>query len=62
MTVVDEIRARRELLGMTQQQAAARAGVPEREWRAIEVGESDASAAMLGGCRRPEHEWSTGCL
>ena len=47
MTVIEEIRERRTLLGMTQQQAAARASIPEREWRAIEAGRVDPSGAML---------------
>ena len=62
MTFMDELRERRDLLGLAQEGEALLADVCGREWPAIEVGESDPSAAMLGGCRRPEHEWSTGCL
>jgi hypothetical protein len=60
VTVMDELRERRDLLVLGQEGEALLAGVCGREWRAIEVGESDPEA-MLGGCRRPEHEWSTGC-
>ena len=62
MTVMNELRGRRDLLGLAQKGEALLADVCGREWRAIEVGESDASAAMRGGFRRPEHEGSAGCL
>ena len=62
MTVIEEIRERRDLLGLAQVGEALLADVCGRERRAIEVGESDASAAMRGGCWRPEHEGGTGCL
>jgi hypothetical protein len=62
VTVMDELRERRDLLGLAQEGEALLADVCGRERRSIEVGESDLNAAMMGGCRRPEHEGSTGCL
>jgi hypothetical protein len=59
---MNELRERRDLLGLAQEGEGLLADVCGREWRAIEVGESHPSAAMLAGCRRPEHEGSIGCL
>jgi hypothetical protein len=46
MTVIEEIRERRLLLGMTQADAARIANV--RQWREIEAGFCDPTAAALG--------------
>jgi DNA-binding XRE family transcriptional regulator len=42
----------RELLGLTQKDAALLAQVSEREWRAIEVGKSDPTATVLACATR----------
>jgi hypothetical protein len=53
VTVMNELRERRDLLGLAQEREALLAEVCGREWRAIEVGESHPSAAKLAGWRRP---------
>jgi transcriptional regulator with XRE-family HTH domain len=46
--ITDELRERRELLGLTQKDAALLAHMPEREWRAIEAGTSDPTVGVVG--------------
>jgi hypothetical protein len=62
---MNELREWRDLLGPARKDEAPLAGLCKREWCAIEVGESQPIAVMLGeGTGRPprEHEGSTRCL
>jgi hypothetical protein len=63
--VMNELREWRDLLGLARKDEAPLAGLCKREWCAIEVGESQPIAVMLGeaiGHPPGEHEGSTRCL
>ena len=62
---MNELRERRDPMGLARKDEAPLADLCEREWRAIEVGESHPTAVMLARRRRPaarEYEGSTRCL